>query len=230
MPKRFGVLGGIASGKSTVVELLKSYGAVAIHGDPLVHEILNTYEIQEQLRAKWLVNADGMSTAPHLPSVKVVENGKAHRPGIAKIVFEKVEEREFLEDITWEPFRERVMHLTHAFDKPYYKAIIYDIPLWFELNARPLGLHLDQVCFVECPLEDRIRRYAKRTGKELNDAERDLLARESVQVPLKNKKFAAAGYIVDNSKDESHLTKEVETLWYKLLHPDISKYFEKDAQ
>lgn len=224
MTKRIGVVGGIASGKSTVVELLKSYGAVAIHADPIIHEILNSYEIQEQLRAYWRVGPDGVAMRYDLPPIKVFVDGKPYRPGIASLVFSKASEREFLEFITWEPFRDRVVHLTNAFQKACHPAIIYDIPLWFELEVRPLGLKLEQVCFVDCPLAERVKRYAARTGKDLKEAELDLMARECVQVPLQTKKLASAGFVVDNSQDENHLKTEVTHLWYKLGFDAWGKY------
>src|SRR3989338_2655816 len=52
-PRVIGIMGGVASGKSMVAEMLGSLGAEVIHADEMAHELLEKPEIKEKVLERW---------------------------------------------------------------------------------------------------------------------------------------------------------------------------------
>ncbi|MEE9583974.1 MAG: dephospho-CoA kinase, partial [Candidatus Brocadiales bacterium] len=52
-PKVIGIMGGIASGKTTVAEMIGSIGARVIDADKIGHGLLKTPEVKGKLVRKW---------------------------------------------------------------------------------------------------------------------------------------------------------------------------------
>src|SRR5687768_15987075 len=58
----FGILGGVASGKSLVAEQLQRLGAAVLDGDRAGHAVLEQPEVREALQDRWgqrVFSADG---------------------------------------------------------------------------------------------------------------------------------------------------------------------------
>lgn len=51
--KVIGITGGIASGKSTIAEMLKSLGADIIDADKICHQLINTKDIAHKITERW---------------------------------------------------------------------------------------------------------------------------------------------------------------------------------
>ena len=84
--KVIGITGGIASGKSTIAEILRSMGADVIDADKLCHQLINTKEIAQKIIKKW---------GNHVQN----EYGKIERNELAKIVFSDKKEVSALNEI-----------------------------------------------------------------------------------------------------------------------------------
>ncbi|HCN19262.1 MAG TPA: dephospho-CoA kinase, partial [Planctomycetia bacterium] len=52
-PTVIGIMGGIASGKTTVAGMLGSFGAKVIDADKIGHSLLSAPEIKEKLVKRW---------------------------------------------------------------------------------------------------------------------------------------------------------------------------------
>ena len=67
--KYIGLLGGVASGKSTVAGFLEELGACVIPADRFAHEVLDLPEVRDQMlqaAASWLdLQAAAMQKHPH---------------------------------------------------------------------------------------------------------------------------------------------------------------------
>lgn len=184
-----GVVGGIASGKSTVVEMLKEHGACAIHADPIVHKTLENPDVIEQLRAYWRVDKYGYAQKIGIPHWQVFRNDVPCRLGIGKLVFENPAERIFLEDVLHPYVNAKINELIEIYSNGYHRIIVLDIPLLIEYGWNK---RCDEICFVDCSLEERILRYAIRTRQESSDAAReDYLNREKIQISVEKKKELA---------------------------------------
>lgn len=186
-----GVVGGIASGKSTVVEILKEHGACGIHADPIVHKTLENPDVIEQLRAYWRVDKYGCTKKVGVPHAQVFKNGVPCRLGIGKLVFENPAERIFLEDVLHPYVNAKINELIEIYSNGYHQLIVLDIPLLIEYGW---DKRCDEICFVDCPLEERIHRYALRTRQEsialdnYATAREDYLNREKIQISVEKKK------------------------------------------
>src|SRR4029079_10630951 len=84
-----GLVGGIASGKSLVANILRDFGAVVLDADRVGHEVLREADTIAAVKARW---GDGVLDAP----------GQISRRAVAKIVFAagNEAERKFLEELT----------------------------------------------------------------------------------------------------------------------------------
>src|SRR5215217_968670 len=82
-----GLTGGIAAGKSEALKALERLGAATLSSDAVVHELLTTGEIRDQLVEKF-----GDEVAP---------DGEVDRGKVAEQVFGDDERRKWLEGLLW---------------------------------------------------------------------------------------------------------------------------------
>ncbi|MEK7242278.1 MAG: dephospho-CoA kinase, partial [Planctomycetota bacterium] len=78
-PRVIGIMGGVASGKSMVAEMLGSLGAEVIHADEMAHELLEKPGIKEKVLERWgkgLLGGEGEIDRGKLASI-VFSNGEA---------------------------------------------------------------------------------------------------------------------------------------------------------
>jgi dephospho-CoA kinase len=191
-----GIVGGIASGKSTVARELAKRGCAVIDADEMAKQFLRNKEVKKQLRCRFgsrIFDADGRVNRKKLAE-KVFADDKAVKAVNAIIhprVFEKTEE-------LIEKYRQQ----------PSVKAIVLDMPLLAEA-----GWHkkCDKLIFVRCDEKIRLKRAQKKGFLEENE----LKKRENFQISL-DKKADMAHYIVENN-DLSELTKQIEKLFPALI-------------
>src|SRR3954451_12611797 len=89
-----GLTGGIAAGKSEALAALERLGAATLSTDAVVHELLTTGEIRDQLVERF--------------GDAVTSNGEIDRRAVAEIVFGDDEQRKWLEDLLWPRVGQRV--------------------------------------------------------------------------------------------------------------------------
>jgi len=221
-----GISGGIASGKSTVVERFKFHGACAIHSDQIVHEVLERPEIIEQVRAHWRIDREGVSHCDRFESRLLMEGGKLKRSAVAAVVFKHTDELAFLEAITAEPVDARIRAWGTLFDNGYNKVTVLDIPLLFEYAYNGLCHYL---IFVDCEPAKRVHRYAQRTRLSESEAKIDMELRENRQTPLKNKKqFSKTCF--DNNGSQEQLIAQVDAFWKQLESQRFSAAYADEQQ
>jgi dephospho-CoA kinase len=78
-----GLTGGIGSGKSEALAACRRAGAAVLSSDQVVHDLLDTEEVQDLLEARW--------------GEAVLSGGDIDRAAVAKIVFNKPDELQWLE-------------------------------------------------------------------------------------------------------------------------------------
>src|SRR5262245_8343349 len=168
--KVFGLVGGVACGKSLVAGCFRDLGALVLDGDKAGHEVLTDREVIAQLRRRWgdaILNADG----------------SVDRRAVAKIVFASggQEERRFLEGISHPRIAARFhAAIDDARRARIVRAVVLDAALLFDGGWDKL---CDVVIFVSVPREIRLVRAKSRGWTEA-----DLIAREAVQLPLDEKR------------------------------------------
>lgn len=184
--------GGIATGKSTVCNLLKLHGFLIIDADKIAHKLLDK---NHQKIAK-------------LFGEQYVEDGKVLRKELGKIIFSNEENKAKLEALLHPLIKEEIIKESKIFEeqnKPY----IIDIPLFFE----KMNYDIKKSILVYTPKDLQIQRLQLRDKID----EKEAILKISNQMDIEEKKKLAS-LIIDNSKDLKHLQVEVEALIEKILN------------
>ena len=178
--------GGIATGKSTVCNLLKLHGFLIIDADKIAHKLLdeNSQKIEELFGKQY------------------VENGKVLRKELGKIIFSNEENKLKLEALLHPLIKNEIIKESKIFEeqnKPYF----VDIPLFFEKMHYPISKSL----VIYTPKELQIQRLMKRDNIDENEAKLKI----SNQMDIEEKK-KLADMVIDNSQNLKHLQAEVERI------------------
>jgi dephospho-CoA kinase len=195
-----GIVGGIASGKSLVAEILESQGAAVISADALAHEVLEYEDVKRAARERW--------------GAKIfTPEGDVDRSALAKIVFapppDGPRERKHLELLIHpEVGRLTAKRLEQLQQDKRIKAVVLDVPLLVEAGYDKL---CDKILFVDAPREQRMAR-ARARGWQTDDFER----REATQEALATKR-EQADVVIDNSQTPAATRSQLETFWQSAI-------------
>jgi dephospho-CoA kinase len=193
-----GIVGGIASGKSTVAAEFGKLGCAVIDADSIVHELLREDRVRDELVQLF---GPGILDAC----------GQVDRKRLAAVVFADTERLAALNKVTHPRVLRRTGQLIGQYNKDRdTKAIVLDMPLLVEVGWAD---RCDRLIFVEC---DRKRRVERARRKGLMD-DREIEIRENSQISL-DKKAKMADSIVDNNSDFSTLVRQI-----KDIFSDIAK-------
>ena len=197
MSRRFllvGLTGGIATGKSTVSEILRGLGAVVLDADVLAREVVEPG--QPALAA--IVREFG-------PEVLTPE-GRLDRKRAAAIVFSAPERRKTLEGITHPAIRDRFLARLAELEAQGYEGLVFwDAPVMIEAGGHK---SMDRLVVV---ITDAATQLARAVGRDGDRA--DVERRIANQLPLADK-AALADHVIDNSGDRAATearTREVHT-------------------
>jgi dephospho-CoA kinase len=190
--RTIGLTGGIASGKSTVSQMLRELGAHVIDADALAREVVEpgTPALKEISR--------------RFPGV-VGADGRLDRAQLADRIFGQEQERLALNAIVHPRVQEAYLNKAQALAKQGTKVIIYDAALLLENG---LDRKMDGVILVTVPREIQISRLIARNGLTRGEAE----ARIASQMPLEEKAKRAT-WLVDNSGDLAATRARVTAIW-----------------
>ncbi|MEM6799598.1 MAG: dephospho-CoA kinase [Planctomycetota bacterium] len=198
-----GLLGGIASGKSTVAALLAEQGAVVLDADRAAHDALAEPEVLAALRNRW---GDSLFD----------DAGGLIRRQVAALVFgpsdSAATNRAFLEQLIHPRVRQNLEKELAELQQGGRRVIILDIPLLIEAGWAD---DCDLLIFVDSPQSDRLARAAARGW----DAE-ELAWREAAQLPIEEKK-ARAQIVLANVGSEDELRAQVERHWQDVIAPRL---------
>ncbi|MCA9257625.1 MAG: dephospho-CoA kinase [Planctomycetales bacterium] len=201
--KVIGLVGGIASGKSSVARALAELGAVTVDADRIAHTALDHPDVKSELVERW-------------GSAVVGSDGRIDRSEVAKRVFGDApgptNERRFLEQLLHPRVREQVESQLAERRQTELPAVVLDAPLLLEAGWRDL---CDEVVFVDAPPAERLRRATTRGWSETQFS-----AREASQLPIEQKRSFAT-YVIDNSCPEAELTATVREFWRTRIVPDL---------
>jgi dephospho-CoA kinase len=193
--KLFGLTGGIATGKSTVSQMLRELGAQILDADEIAREVVEpgTPGLEEVAR--------------RFPGV-VGTDGRLDRAALGARVFGIESERRALNAILHPLIQARFLEKTQALAEARVPRIVYDAALLIEN-----GLHafMDGVILVSAPRELQISRLSARNGLSRAEAE----ARIDSQLPLDEKRRHAR-WVVDNAGGLDETRKQVARIWSEL--------------
>lgn len=188
-----GLTGGIASGKTTVSNLLKKLGAVIIDADKIAHQVLETKTAREKV-----ISYFGSA---------IIDNNQINRKKLGKIVFNNSEEKKKLEEIT----HPMIIDIIKMKIKQYSKKndiIVVDAPLLLETNLDKI---VDSVWVVYVNKKTQLKRLMNRDNINLYKAKK----RINSQMPLA-KKRKLADIVIDNNGSKKELEQKVKKIWREI--------------
>ncbi|MFD0673477.1 dephospho-CoA kinase [Cohnella sp. GCM10027633] len=186
-----GLTGGIATGKSTVANLLAARGANVIDLDRIAREIV---EPGQPALAR---------IAERFGQAVLREDGSLDRKKLGAIVFADEGERKALESITHPAIRSVMKERMANYEREEpSKLVVVDVPLLYESG---LESYYDEVMVVYVPRDEQLRRLMKRDGMSAEDAEKRL----SAQMDIEEKK-SRADIVIDNAGNSEHTKRQVE--------------------
>ena len=194
---RIGLTGSIATGKSTVTNMLKELGAFVIDCDKTARDVVapgtrGLAKIEEAF-GKEAIAADG----------------SMDRVYIGDLVFRNPEMKKRLENILFplifEALDKELLRLEREGATP---VVFLDMPLLYEVKY---DSYVDEVWLVYVPFEVQLSRLMKRNGYTKEEA----LLRIHSQISV-DKKKSLAQQVIDNSRTLEDTKEQVRSLWERL--------------
>ena len=186
-PNAYVITGSIASGKSTVVNLLKERGFSVIDADLIAHEQLEICKCE-------IVCEFGDQILD--------EAGLIDRKKLGAIVFREPKKLKNLERILHPKIKAEIFFKASQLER-LGQVYFVDIPLFFEKKER--YAEFKNVAVIYAPKELLLSRIMSRNALNLEDA----IARVELQMDIEQKK-KMANFLIDNSNDRENLKLELE--------------------
>ncbi|RIM61272.1 dephospho-CoA kinase [Staphylococcus arlettae] len=202
MPKVIGLTGGIATGKSTVAELLEIHGFKIVDADVSSRKaVAKGSEGLAQVKAAFGDEA-------------IAENGEMDRQYVGDIVFNYPEKRLELNEIVHPIVRTIMDEEKDQFLAEGYNVIM-DIPLLYENDLQET---VDEVWLVYTSESIQIDRLMERNDMSLEDAKARVLSQISI-----DKKRRMADHVIDNRDSKLELKQNLEQLLIEEGYLDSSE-------
>lgn len=195
--KVIGLTGGIASGKSTVSQVLRNLGAVILDADQVAREIV----APSQPAWQEIVKAFG-------PEI-LQSDGQIDRVALGQLVFADPKARQKLNALTHPVIRaefERRLAVLRA-KQPHCIAVV-DAPLLMEAEMTDL---VDEIWVVAVDVSTQIQRLMARDGLSVREAQQRIAS----QMPLAEK-LKVADRVINNQGSRVVTKQQVRHLWAQL--------------
>ncbi|MBB2976783.1 dephospho-CoA kinase [Microbacterium endophyticum] len=189
--------GGIASGKSTVAQLLAAKGAVIVDADQIVRD----------------VQAPGTPVFAKIVAVfgkdVVRPDGSLDRAALGERVFTDSHALAELNAIVHPAVRrESQRRFDAAFASHERAVVVYDVPLLVEARVDDPW---DLIVVTHAPAATRVERLVELRGMERRHAEDRIAAQVSDEARL-----AVADVVIDTTGSMAETTAQVESLWEQI--------------
>jgi dephospho-CoA kinase len=192
-----GLTGGIATGKSYVLERFRGLGAACLDADVLAHGVMAAgTEASQAIAARF--GADMLD-----PS------GAVDRKRLGPLVFADPDARRDLEAIVHPAVRRAITAGLRAFELMGSRVAIVDIPLLYETNGET---RFTRVIATVCATDTQVARLIARG---LTDA--DARQRLAAQLPAEEK-AARADFVIRTDGTFAETDVQVDAIWRKLDH------------
>jgi len=189
---RVGLTGGLASGKSTVAEILEDLGAAVLDADEVV-------------RALYREGGTGAAAARELFGESVLgPDGRLDRTRLAAVVFSDPAARHALEARIHPLVGEERRHFFERAQKAGARVAVVEASQLLEAKTES---DYDRVLLVMAPEEERVRRWGGRGG-DPEDARRRIAAQLRAEIARER-----ADDVVVNNGTLEDLRRKVTELW-----------------
>ncbi|ROQ47089.1 dephospho-CoA kinase [Marinobacter sp. 3-2] len=194
--KIVGLTGGIGSGKSTVARFFGKHGVHWVDADDVAREVVEpgTPALER--------------ISEHFGKNILTSGGALDRAQLRGIVFEKPEERVWLESLLHPIIREELIRQLNPenYQLPY---VLLVSPLLLETDQHEL---VDRIIVIDVPEETQIERTMARDTNSREQVERIIAAQMS-----REDRLARADEVIDNDRPLDEVTRQVRELHERLL-------------
>ena len=188
-----GLTGGIATGKSTVADLFRNFGAAVIDADQLARDVV------QPGKPAWREIVKCFGKRVLLPDRTI------DRPALGSMVFHNRRKLRRLEGIIHPRVaREQQRRARRIARRTPNAIIIYEVPLLFEAGV---NTRVDKIIVVTADRETQVARLKRRNGL----TRRQAFQRIKSQMPLAEK-ARRADIVLDGTKRKSLLRREIRRL------------------
>ncbi len=196
---KVGLTGGVACGKSTVLAMFAARGAHVIRADEVAHELMQPgRSVHKSVVATFgmgILNADKTINRRRLAELAFPDriqelNGLVH-PAVVTVL-----DRWSSQIGSREPGA----------------VAMEEAALIFEAGVEK---RLDKMITVTCSLEQKVSRFAARTGLDPEAARREVGRRMAAQLS-EEEKSRRSDYVIDNSGSTAESEQQVERVWREL--------------
>ncbi len=195
--KVIGIVGGIASGKSTIAEMLESLGADVIDADKICHALINTEEIAGEITNRW-----GSSVQD--------QHGKIKRDVLAEIVFSDREEISALNNIIHPKAIKQIKNrIAELQCHKATKGIVLDAALLVESN-------LIEICNLILFVDTKKSTCEARVQSSRKWPLDEITKREKFQGLLMQKR-EIADIIINNNHSKEDTLNQVKDFWCQFI-------------
>lgn len=195
-----GLTGGIASGKSTVSQMIKEKGIRVVDADiiakeavskgsPALHQIVQTFG-EEVLQP----------------------NGELNRQQLGAIIFSDEEKRKKLNAIVHPEVRKEMLEQRDEGVSNNETFVVLDIPLLFESKLEGL---VDRIIVVYTTPELQLSRLMNRNDLSEEEALNRIHSQQSLE-----EKCQKADRVIENTKDLAFIRKQLENILNEWEHTD----------
>ena len=159
---RIAITGGIGSGKTEVVNILREKGYVVFCADEISREVSNDTTILNQIKTVF--------------GEEFITEGKLNRARLRQYVFESEELTNKLNNIMHPAITKR---LKEKIANEVGKTVFVEIPLLYSSGMEKL---FDSVWYIFAPTEERLVRIINRDGMDKSTAENIMTRQQSDQL------------------------------------------------
>jgi dephospho-CoA kinase len=197
---RVGLTGGVACGKSTVAKMFADLGANIIDADTVAHELYRPGQevLQELVR--------------HFGPEILKPDGELHRAKLATLVFDGGRVEELNKIVHPAVIRQQEQWMRALGKKDRYAVAIVEAALILEAGVKD---HFDRIMVVTCKSEQKIARFAQRTGIK-DDAARTEVERRTKAQMADEEKARRADFVIDNSGPVEETRHQVQRIYSEL--------------
>lgn len=182
---RIAIVGNIASGKSTVENILRQKGYKVFDTDIIAHDVLDEF-------SEDILNA--------FCDYDISENGNVSRKKLGELVFSNEALKKKLEDIMHPEIKKQINLI---FEKNKNENFVFvSIPLLFEVGWRNL---FDKILFIKAEDEIRLKRLMQRNQFTQQEA----IIRIKSQLP-QEEKTKLSDFVIENNSDIGVLQKSID--------------------
>ena len=176
------IVGNIASGKSTVENIIREKGYTVYDSDKISHDIL----------------AGSFAVRKMFAEDDILTDGQIDRKKLAKIVFNDREKMKLLELILHPQIGTELLKIFQGEEK----VVFVSVPQLFEANFQTL---FDKIIFINTDENIRLERLMSRN----NMSEEDAWKRINAQVKAEEK-IPKSDFVIDNNSSLENLREQIE--------------------